>query len=114
MPQLRKRRYARYPDCFGEMSLQQLIDCARHHGMRIISAMKPNVHVYNEIGLYGDRDQMEAAETDWRAAGHKLKPRGFGAVFGVPLQMPQTEWLDRGEDNGMGRQEPPREDKSDG
>ena len=94
MSAMTKRRYARYPDCFGRMDLMQLVDCARKHGMSVIVAYKPGLHVHNEIGLYGTAEQMRAVERDWHLAGHALKPRGFRAVLGVDLGTPRESWVD--------------------
>ena len=90
----RKERFARYPSCFGKLDCQGLCDVARGHGMQIISAIKPDMHAYNEIGLYGTKSQMRATERDWTTAGNKLKPRNFTAVFGVDLRVQRKDWVD--------------------
>ena len=89
-----KRRVARYPSCFGEFDLEGLCAVARRHGMVIIAACKPDMHVYNEIGLWGTGEQMTATEKEWEAAGNRLKPRNFCSVFGVPLGLPRKDWVD--------------------
>lgn len=91
---MRKRRIARYVECFGPLDLEGLLDIARRHGMRCIRAWKPDMHVYNEIGLYGTSDQMTATERDWVAAGHAVAPRPGHMVFGVNLRVPRDEWID--------------------
>jgi hypothetical protein len=63
--------------------------------MQIISACKPAWHFFNEIGLYGTREQMSAVDAEWAASGHEAKPRSFRSVFGVNLELPRTEWVDQ-------------------
>lgn len=62
--------------------------------MIIMSACKPDMHVHAELGLFGTHAQMKATENAWNAAGNKLKPRGFTAVFGVRLDIPEKDWVD--------------------
>lgn len=92
MPQERKRKYAKYPDCFGKLRLGQLVEVAEKHGMLVMSGSKVGMHVFNEIGLYGTPSQMTAVESEWIANGHKMKPRSFRAIFGVNLKLPRSEW----------------------
>jgi len=89
------KRFEKYPSCFGKLSLAALCMVARRHGMYVIAGYKPNMHVYNEIGLYGTPEQMRAVEEVWTKAGNKLKPRSFRAVFGVRVKhIPPSKWLD--------------------
>jgi hypothetical protein len=62
--------------------------------MVIMSACKPDMHVHAEIGLYGTKKQMQSTEDVWITAGNTLKPRGFTAVFGVNLDIPEKDWVD--------------------
>lgn len=89
----RKRKFAKYPDCFGSLSIGGLVKAARRNGMHVIEAYKPGMHVYNEIGLFGTATQMLATEADWVKHGHEMKPRGFSAVFGVNLRRQRADWL---------------------
>lgn len=86
-------KFAKYPCCFGERKLRDLCVVAQGLGMEVIAAYKPNMHVYNEIGLYGTRSQMKAVEAEWAKTGNTLKPRSFTAVFGVCLEIPREHWL---------------------
>ena len=92
---LRNRRWARYPDCFGKLSLRQLLDIAREEGMRCIDAFKGDICCYNSIALYGTREQLERTQERWRAAGHECLKRfekwGQGPA---DLDRPRIRWLD--------------------
>ena len=89
-----KKRFAKFPSSFGKLDLRQLCAVARNHGMEIIAASKPDMHCYNEIGLFGSPEGMKATEAEWTAAGNELKPRGFTAVFNVPVGRSRSEWVD--------------------
>lgn len=91
----RKRRYARYPLCFGKLSLRELCEVARKHGMQIISGIKPDMHVCNEIGLYGTASAMQATEQEWADAGHELRRFEKSLQFGVKLSLPRERWAER-------------------
>ena len=90
-----RQKFARYPDCFGELSLQELVAIARKNGMQCIDGYKPSMHAFNGIGLYGTRSQIKKTEEEWMAHGHEMKPRSFRAVFGVDLDRPSDEWTER-------------------
>lgn len=91
----RKRRFARYPLCFGKFSLRELCEVARKHGMQIISGIKPGMNVCNEIGLYGTPSAMRATEQEWAEAGHELKRFKRGLQLGVTLSLPRELWAER-------------------
>lgn len=88
----RKRKYAKYPSCFGKLDTRGIFNVAVKHGMEVITCRKPDMHCYNEVGLYGTPDQMEAVEAEWTANGNEPKPRGFKAVFKVNLDVPRERW----------------------
>jgi len=90
-----RRKFAKYPDCFGKLSLHELVAVARRNGMQCITGYKPCLHVFGEIGLYGTRTQMKKTEQEWLAQGHKMKPRSFHAVFGVELDCSPEFWVER-------------------
>jgi hypothetical protein len=88
------KRFAKYPSCFGDLCLGALCSIARRHGMYVITASRPNMHCYNEIGLYGTTEQMKAVTEEWAAHGNVLKPRSFRAVFEINKNIPAANWLD--------------------
>lgn len=90
----RTRRWAKYPCCFGRLTLVGLVTAARDQGMLCIQALKPDMHVYNEIGLFGTSSQMRATEDIWRSNGHELKPRKFTAFAEVDLGRPRADWAE--------------------
>lgn len=69
------------------------MDVAIKHGMEVIECRKPDMHVHNEVGLYGTREQMKAVEAEWTANGNTPKPRNFHAVFKVNLDQPREKWV---------------------
>jgi hypothetical protein len=87
-------KFAKYPSCFGKLDLRALCEVARKHGMKIICASKPDMHVHNEIGLAGTAAAMKKTEAEWAAHGNTPKPRGFKAVFGVNLDRKEEDWVD--------------------
>lgn len=89
----RKRKYARYPSCFGELDCLAIMNVAIKHGMEVITCRKPNMHCFNEVGLYGTSAQMRAVEAEWNSHGNTSKPPGFTAVFKVNLKRDRAEWL---------------------
>jgi hypothetical protein len=89
-----KKKFARYPSCVGELDCQGLCDMARKNGMKIISACKPGMDLFSQIGLYGTAAQMEKTEREWTAAGNELKPAKFKSVFRVNLNIPEEDWED--------------------
>lgn len=93
----KKRKYARYPMIFGKLDLKGLVDVAKSKGMQIITAYKPDMHVCAEIGLYGTPHAMKSTEKEWEAKGHKLKKsaKRKNLVFGVNLNRPRAEWVDK-------------------
>lgn len=93
MREARKEAFAKYPTIFGKLKLRQLCVVAQKHGMEVISACKPDMHVHAEIGLYGTRKQMKAVQAEWDKNGNTQKPRSFKAVFGVNLNRPRDQWL---------------------
>lgn len=93
MPE-KRRRFAVYPSCFGRLSLGGLVIVARREGMQVISASKPDMHAFNEIGLFGTPTQKRAVVRTWNLYGNELKPRSFHAHFPVRLDLPRGKWLD--------------------
>ena len=90
-----KRRYAKYPSCFGSLDILHLCYVAQDNGMAVMSAYKPNMHCYNEISLFGTPAAMAKTVADWAAAGNELKPRGKrNLVFGVNKSLPRNKWID--------------------
>lgn len=87
-------KFAKYPSCFGKLNLSELCDIARKHGITMISACKPNMHCFNEIGLSATAAAMKLTEAEWTAAGNKPKPRGFSGILGVDLNIPEDQWMD--------------------
>ena len=97
----RKRRWARYVS-IGPCDLTRLVWIARRNGLLCISARKPDMHFYNEIGLYGTRAQVEATEREWRAIrsgetrlGHEVLARKPSAAFGVHLERARDQWTEK-------------------
>lgn len=88
------KKFKKYPSIFGDLSLRQLCDVAREHGMVVIAGCKPDMHVRNEIGLYGTAEAMALVEDIWEAAGNDKKPLGFRGCFGVNVDIPQEDWVD--------------------
>jgi hypothetical protein len=89
------KRFDKYPSVFGKLCLGDLCRVARRHGMYVIAAYKPGMHVYCEIGLYGTDEQMRAVTTEWEAKGNKLKSRSFKAVMGMnSKRISASHWLD--------------------
>ena len=84
--------FEKYPSCFGKLCLGDLCAVAWRHGMLITTASKPDMHCYNEIGLYGTSEQMKAVVVEWEASGNKLKPHSFTAVMGVH-HPPVSKWI---------------------
>jgi hypothetical protein len=62
--------------------------------MYVITAYKPSMHVYNEIGLYGTAKQMKVTQDEWTGSGNKPKPRNFTAICGVNPSISPDKWLD--------------------
>jgi hypothetical protein len=92
---MRKRRYAKYPSCFGSLDILHLCYVAQDNGMAVVAAYKPNMHCYNEISLFGTSEAMAKTEAAWAAAGNELKPRGErNLVFGVNKSLPRDKWID--------------------
>jgi len=89
----KRKAFALYPSCFGNLNLGSIVRIARCHGMEVISAGKPNMHVYNEIGVYGTKTQRDAVIKEWAAHGNELKPASFRSVFAVPLNRPREAWV---------------------
>jgi len=89
-----KKKFAKYPSCFGEYDLKGLCDIARKNGMKIIVAYKPDMHVSCEIGLYGTQIQMTKTEKQWDKAGNTLMKFKRGLQFGLDLATPESEWAD--------------------
>jgi hypothetical protein len=92
VPRQRKRKYARYPSCFGKLDCRGIMRIAMKYGMEVIQCRKPALHCYNEVGLYGTREQMEAVEAEWNRHGNTPKPRGFKGYFPVDLKLPRAQW----------------------
>ncbi len=92
---IRNYKYARYPMCFGKLRLEGLCDVARKHGMKIIAAYKPPMHVCAEIGLYGTKEAMIETEREWINNGHEIKSSRFGGLMGMNLKCPRKDWVDK-------------------
>lgn len=90
-----KKKFARYPSVFGKYSLTELCDIARKNGMKIIVAYHPDMHVSNEIGLYGTQSQMIKTESEWGKGDKDLLKFNRRNVFGVSLTMPKNKWVDK-------------------
>ena len=88
----RKRKYARYPSCFGKLDCRGIANVAIKHGMEVITCRKTDWHCHNEVGLYGTSAQMKAVEAEWTSHGNAPKPRGFKGFFPVNLNKPRAEW----------------------
>jgi hypothetical protein len=86
-------KFAKYPSCFGKLDCKGIMEVALKHGMEVIACRKPDMHVHNEVGLYGTRKQMKTVEAEWTANGNTPKPRSFSAVFGVDLNIPKRQWV---------------------
>jgi hypothetical protein len=95
----KKRRYKRWVS-IGPADLARLVWLARSNGMDCIRAFKPDMHVYNEIGLYGTAEQMNATEEAWGAISskdgvhHEILDRKPQAAFGFDANIPHDEWTE--------------------
>lgn len=81
----------------GKLGLLDLCNVARKYGMLVIRAYKPDMHVCNEIALWGTPAQMKATEAEWEAAGNEKPDRGFKGMFGIEsaAKLPREKWVDQ-------------------
>jgi len=89
------RKYKRWVS-IGEISLEKLVNFARENGMQIITAYKPSMNFYNQIGVYGTPDQVRKTDEAWENAGHKVLNRKPRAASNFSVNIPKEEWVDRG------------------
>lgn len=87
-----KRKYARYPSCFGKLGCREIADVAEKHGMLVINCFKGDVCCWNSVGLYGTPEQMKAVESEWAENGNELAKRGQRGLRRVSLDTHRSKW----------------------
>jgi hypothetical protein len=97
----RKRCWKRWVSV-GHYDLTRLVWIARRNGMKCIDAYKFDMHFYNELGLFGTSQQMQATETTWQAPRyenghicHEVLRRKPPSAFGVNVSIGKKNWLER-------------------
>jgi len=78
----------------GNYNLDGLVKVARNCGMKIITAFKPAMHFYYEIGLSGNKKQIEQVDNAWRLGNHKVVNRCPGGACGFNVNIAKTDWAD--------------------
>lgn len=88
-------KYKRWIGLGGSYDLIGLVKVARNYGMKIIVAFKPALNFHYEIGLYGDKEQIEKTDKAWRLAEHKVVNRKPVGACGFDVKIPREEWAEK-------------------
>ena len=89
-----RRRYVRYPSCFGGVDARGHVAIIRAAGAVVIQAYKMDMCCWYTVQLWGTPEQMVKIEEAWKAAKVDVPPRKPSGAWDANRKLPRAQWLD--------------------